>query len=379
MAQGQDWILTLNAGSSSLKFAAHDASGENRLASGQIAAIGAGAKLLSQGKESDVGAQDHYAALENALGFLRASGIEGAPAAAGHRVVHGGSRNAATQLTPDVREDIQRAAELAPLHNPPALKVMDALNQTFKNMPQVACFDTAFHADNPEEATVIPIPLEYRDRGIRRYGFHGLSFASLVRRFGDITGEALPCRVLALHLGAGGSLAAIIDGKGVATSMGFSPMDGLVMATRSGAIDPGVLLHMMRTEGMGVDALDELLNKKSGLMALSGGEMDMKVLLQRTDPDARFAVSHYCYWASRHAGSMIGAMQGLDGVIFTGGIGENAAPIRDMILHRLRWAGVDGKIAVHEEKSQSPDGPRTWVIAADEEGEIAHSTREILG
>ncbi|HHG89497.1 MAG TPA: acetate kinase, partial [Devosia sp.] len=248
MAQGRDWILTLNAGSSSLKFAAYDSSGKKRLVQGQVAAIGDSAKLLLEGGEERVDAQNHHAALERALDFLRAHAIEGEPLAAGHRVVHGGIRNSATLLTPDVRGDIERAAELAPLHNPPALKVMDALNSHYKGLPQVVCFDTAFHADNPKEATTIAIPAEYRNRGIRRYGFHGLSYASLVRHFSEVTGELLPRRVLALHLGAGSSLCAIVDGKGVATSMGFSPMDGLVMATRSGAIDPGVLLHLMRAE-----------------------------------------------------------------------------------------------------------------------------------
>ncbi len=379
MAADKGWILVLNAGSSSLKFAAFDPRGERRLASGQIAAIGAKAKVVCKGETKKVNARDHAAALEKALGFLQQSGIEGAPAAAGHRLVHGAGQDAPALLTREVRADIEGAAKLAPLHNPPALKVIDALNSRYKTLPQVVCFDTAFHAGNPKEATVIPIPRAYREKGIRRYGFHGLSYASLVRRFEKETGDVLPRRVLALHLGAGASIAAIVEGKGVATSMGFSPMDGLVMATRSGAIDPGVLLHLMRAENMDAAAIEKLLNTRSGLSALAGGETDMKALLARGDPEARFAVSHYCYWVSRHAGSMIAAMQGLDGVIFTGGVGENAATLRDNILARLAWAGTLSQIETPRRSKPEAGGVKAWVVASDEEGEIARSTQLVLG
>ncbi len=379
MAPNQEWILVLNAGSSSLKFAAFDPRGERRLASGQIAAIGANAKLVCGGETKTVNARDYAAALEKALGFVQESGIEGSPTAVGHRVVHGAGRDAPALLTRQVRADIEGAAKLAPLHNPPTLKVIDALNSRYKTLPQVVCFDTAFHAGNPAEATVIPIPRAYREKGIRRYGFHGLSYASLVHRFEKETGDVLPRRVLALHLGAGASIAAIVEGKGVATSMGFSPMDGLVMATRSGAIDPGVLLHLMRAENMDAAAIEKLLNTRSGLAALAGGETDMKALLERGDPEARFAVSHYCYWVSRHAGSMIAAMQGLDGVIFTGGVGENAANLRDNILGRLAWAGTLGQIETPQRKKPETGGIKAWVVASDEEGEIARSTKLVLG
>ncbi len=308
---GDPWILTLNAGSSSLKFAAFSPDGD-RIAGGQVAT-----------------------SVQEALAQLD---IPHPPSAIGHRIVHGGERSAATLITPNVRAEIEAAATLAPLHNPPALRVIDAVRAVYPNVPQYACFDTAFHASNPPEATTIPIPKPLRDQGIRRYGFHGLSYASLVRRFEQITTATLPRRVLAFHLGAGASLAAIVDGVGVATTMGFSPMDGLVMATRSGAMDTGAVLHLMREHGLDVEAIDKILNHESGLLALAGTG-DMKTILNSNDPAAKFAVSHYCYWVSRHAGSMIAAMQGVDGFIFTGGVGENAPQIREQILTRLSWAG----------------------------------------
>jgi len=328
------WILTLNAGSSSLKFAAFSLRGQ-KITSGQVAD-----------------------SINDALNLMN---MPHPPHAIGHRVVHGGARNEAAQITPEVRAEIKAAAALAPLHNPPALKVIDAVQALYQNVPNIACFDTAFHASNPPEATTIPIPKPLRDQGIRRYGFHGLSYASLVRRFEQITTTTLPRRVLAFHLGAGASLAAMVDGVGVATTMGFSPMDGLVMATRSGAMDTGVVLHLMREHGMSADDVNQILNHESGLVAMAG-TADMKAVLQSENPTAKFAISHYCYWISRHAGSMIAAMQGVDGFIFTGGIGENAAQIREQILNRLSWAG---------------DRPH-WVIPADEEGEIAHAVRRAI-
>lgn len=329
---GDPWILTLNAGSSSLKFAAYALDGQ-QIASGHVT--------------SDIHAT---------LAHLN---MHGPPSAIGHRVVHGGARNAPAPITPDVRAEIEAAATLAPLHNPPALKVIDAVQALYPNVPNIACFDTAFHANNPPEATTIPIPKSLRDQGIRRYGFHGLSYASIVRRFEQITTTTLPRRVLAFHLGAGASLAAIVDGVGVATTMGFSPMDGLVMATRAGAMDSGVVLHLMR-QGMGADAIDRVLNNESGLTAMAGTG-DMKEILQSDSPAAKFAISHYCYWVCRHAGSMIAAMQGVDGIVFTGGVGENAPEIRTEVLKGLHWANASD----------------SWVIPADEEGEIAHAVLQL--
>lgn len=353
------WILTINAGSSSLKFAAYFVGAEQPVAASQIAAIGDNAQLDG----ASVKAGSHEQAVGVALGWLATNtDLSARPAMVAHRIVHGGELKVPTTITPKVTAQIEAAAKLAPLHNPPALKVIEALANRYPDLPQIACFDTSFHADNPPEATTIPIPKHLRDKGIRRYGFHGLSYASLVRRFRQTTTATLPRRVLALHLGAGASLAAIVDGRGVATTMGFSPMDGLVMATRAGAIDSGVLLHLMRTEGLNSDQLEQLLNRDSGLKALSGGNADMKTLLLSGAAEAEFAVAHYVYWVCRHAGSMIAAMQGLDGIVFTGGIGENAGEIRERILHNLSWAG------------EVP----SWVIQSDEEGELAADAGSLL-
>jgi len=355
------WILVLNAGSSSLKFAAYDRPTLAPLAHGQIAKIGAEAVLHFGTDRLAINAPDHGAALGVALAKLDSFG--GPPSAVGHRVVHGGLMNQPALINGEVRALIANAAPMAPLHNPPALSVIDALHSLHPELPQIACFDTAFHAANPDVATTFALPEPLRKKGLRRYGFHGLSYASLVRRFSEQTGQPLPRRLLAFHLGAGASIAAIENGLGVATTMGFSPLDGLTMATRAGSLDPGILLALLKEHHMDVDEIEHMLNFESGLKALAG-KADMKSLLASSGPAEKFAVEHFTYWASRHAGSMIAAMQGVDGIVFTGGIGENAGAVRAGILARLQWTGID------------PKG-QAWVINADEEGEIARSVKEL--
>ena len=350
-------ILVVNTGSSSLKFASYDRQSLMRLASGQVAQIGADAILHFGNDKLPISAATHGAALRAALAKL--AEVSGPPSAVGHRVVHGGDMHEPAVITPEIYAHITAAAPMAPLHNPPALSVINALQALHPSLPQVAAFDTAFHADNPAEATTFALPKKLRLKGLRRYGFHGLSYASLVRRFRPITGQPLPNRLLALHLGAGASIAAILNGKGVATTMGFSPLDGLTMATRAGSLDPGLILYLQQQEGMSTDEIAHMLNHESGLTALAGTG-DMKALLESDSTEAKFAISHFIYWAARHAGSMIAAMQGVDGIVFTGGIGENAAAIRAGILERLRWTRLNSKHQV-------------WVIPADEEGEIAQS------
>jgi len=341
-------ILVLNAGSSSLKYASYDRPSLNVLSRGQV--------------DLAASAQSHSAALRSALAKI--AEVAGPPSAVGHRVVHGGSQHAPALITPETRALIEAAAPMAPLHNPPALKVMGAVQSLYPNLPQIACFDTAFHAGNPPEATTFALPEKLRAKGLRRYGFHGLSYASTVRRFKAETGQPLPNRLLVFHLGAGASIAAILNGKGVATTMGFSPLDGLTMATRAGSLDPGLLLYLLQHEGMGATEIDHMLNHQSGLKAL-GGIADMKTLLASDAPGAQFAVSHFVYWAARHAGSMIAAMQGIDGIVFTGGIGENAETIRLRILDRLRWTRLNPERQV-------------WVVPADEEGEIAQLVKGFM-
>ncbi len=352
-------ILVLNAGSSSLKFGLYDRISAAGLAHGQISRIGAQARLHFGATESDISAKDHSAALRAAL--ARLGEVSGPPSLVGHRVVHGGEMQAPALVTPDIHAQISAASPMAPLHNPPALTVIDTMQALDPGLPQIAVFDTAFHAGNPAEATTFALPEPLRQKGLRRYGFHGLSYASILRRFTDIASQPLPNRLLVFHLGAGSSLAAILNGRGVATTMGFSPLDGLTMGTRAGSLDPGLLLYLLKKERMQLDELEHLLNHESGLKALAG-DGDMESLLRRDDSAAKFAVSHYVYWAARHAGSMIAAMQGLDGIVFTGGIGENAKAIRSRILERLRWTRIRPERQV-------------WVIPCDEEGEIVQAVK----
>ncbi len=339
------WHLAVNAGSSSLKLAAFDPDGTP------------GATL--QLGNISVAALDR-ADLADAIGRL---GRARPPVAIGHRVVHGLNCTEPARLNAATRAVISSAAAFAPLHNPPALRVIGLCDTLFPDATQVACFDTAFHADNPAVATTIPIPEALRGKGIRRYGFHGLSYASVVRRFARLTSRPLPHRLLIAHLGAGASLAGVVGGKGVATTMGFSPMDGLPMATRAGAMDSGVIFHLIR-EGIPAPEIERMLNRDSGLLAL-GGAASMKDLLSRDDDTARFAVAHYVHWVTRHAGATAAAMGGIDAIAFTGGVGENAAPIRAAITAGLAWAGL------------RPDDAH--VIPADEEGEIASALRNLLG
>ncbi|MEL7165815.1 MAG: acetate kinase [Pseudomonadota bacterium] len=350
-------ILVVNAGSSSIKVAVYQPD-LTLVMAGQVSGIGGALAHLSLGDaDMDVAAPDHDSALRVILNSLARQGIDvTALTAAAHRVVHGGtSLVQPTHVTDDVIAGIEAAIPLAPLHNPNNLAGIRALQALAPDLPQYASFGTAFHAAQPEVATTYALPREPRSMGIRRYGFHGLSYAWIVTQFGD----ALPNRLLAFHLGSGASLCAIHSGVSVATSMGYSPLDGLTMGTRSGAIDGMAVLRL--AELYGADEAARLLNHESGLKGL-GGSNDMRLLLAADTDRARLAVDHFCYWAARHAGSAIVAMGGVDAVAFTGGIGENAAPIRDQIMGHLAWLG---DLPVH-------------VIAADEERQIAHDAARLM-
>lgn len=349
-------ILVLNAGSSSLKVEVFDPALTSAI-SGQVSAIGTTGELTLGDHREAVETHDHAAALTLMLAALDAAGYGlSSLTAAAHRVVHGGTiLTAPARVTPVVIEAIRACIPLAPLHNPNNLAAMLALAEMAPDLPQYASFGTAFHATNPDLATRYAIPQTHHDAGIRRYGFHGLSYANLVAEFG----AALPARLLAFHLGNGASLCAIKDGNSVATSMGYSPLSGLTMGTRSGDIDGAAVLRM--SAALGEDDTDRLLNKSSGLKALAG-DNDMRTLLARDDDAARFAVDHFCYWAARHAGSAIVAMGGVDAIAFTGGIGENAAPIRDQIMSHLSCFGT----------------PTVHVIAADEEKAIARDAISVM-
>ena len=302
----------------------------------------------------------------------------GRVAAVGHRVVHGGEFLARpVVVTPRVLEDLASLAPLAPLHQPQNVAGIRAAAAALPEAVQVACFDTAFHHTCPPVATRLAIPRQWHEAGIRRYGFHGLSYESVVTRLPEITGT-MPARAVVAHLGAGASLCAIRDGLSIATTMGFTPLDGLVMATRCGSIDPGAVLHLVLRAGLSAAAVETMLTRESGLVGVSGISGDMRVLLESADPRAEEAVELFCERAARETASLAAALGGLDAVVFTAGIGEHAPAIRERICAKLRWLGLELDPAAN-----AVGGPRTsmaqsriavWVIPTDEEGVIATHT-----
>nr|WP_300438144.1 acetate/propionate family kinase [uncultured Mameliella sp.] len=373
-------VLVLNVGSSSIKCVVFDAALHEVLRGG-VDGIGHHAALRMGALRQPVTAPDHGAALSALLKALEAQGIAMTSLrVAGHRVVHGGPNLAATaRVTPAVRAEIARCAPLAPLHNPHNLAAMEALARLAPDLPQVTCFDTGFHATIPEVAQRYALPPDCAEAGIRRYGFHGLSYAGLVARLESLAG-GLPDRVLAFHLGNGASACAIRRGESVATTMGYSPTDGLTMGTRCGSIDPNAVLRL--AEERGVEGARDLLNNRAGLAGLSGGISDMHALEESACPEAVFAIDHFTYWAGRHAGSLIAAMEGLEAVVFTGGIGENSARVRAAILDGLRWAGVSfeaDRNARNAPRLHGDDASVTaWVIPAEEERVIARAALDLV-
>ncbi len=358
MADGGGAVLVLNAGSSSVKYALFSPDLER--ITGGIVEIGAGSD--EGGTADGDGAGDHREALDRVLAALEGAGHPmPSLAAAAHRVVHGGAAlTRPCAITPEVIEAIRAASPLAPLHNPHNLAGIEAIARRAPRLPQFASFDTAFHATNPPEAVACALPRAWREAGVRRYGFHGISYQALVEELA--ARGPLPRRLLAFHLGNGASACAILEGKSVATTMGYSPLSGLPGGTRAGDLDPAAVLRIAEAEGIG--AAHDLLNRQSGLLGLSGESGDMRALLGSGAPAARFAVSHFCYWAARHGASLIGAMGGLDAIAFTGGIGENAGMVREEIARRLEWAG--------------PGARKVHVIGAREERRIASDALKML-
>ena len=350
-------LLVVNAGSSSIKLAVFDA-GLVQVRAASVTEIGGAGRLVLGTAAQDCAVADHRAALGLALEGL---GVAVADlTAAAHRVVHGGAALVQpARVTAAVLAGIEACVPLAPLHNPANLTAIRALQELAPDLPQFVSFDTAFHATNPEVAVTYALPLAERAHGLRRYGFHGISYAGIVRKLQENGQKSLPNRLLAFHLGNGASLCAIRDGASVATTMGYSPLDGITMGTRSGGIDGNAVLRLAELHG--IAGAGRILNRESGLLGL-GGHSDMRALHAAGTPEAAFALEHFSYWAVRHAGSMIAAMGGLDAIAFTGGIGENDAAIRTAIVEALLWAGA---VPVH-------------ILPAEEERTIAAEAMALM-
>ncbi|HSB77287.1 MAG TPA: acetate/propionate family kinase [Candidatus Methylomirabilis sp.] len=388
-------MLTINGGSSSVKFALFGLTEPPvRMLSGEVERIGLNDTVLNAiGADGHATKDEPFAAadLEHAGGrlidWLGKHTELGRVAAVGHRVVHGGPHYAGSRrITPQVIEELKRIAPLDPDHLPGELSLIQVFLAHFPRVPQVACFDTAFHHGMPRVAQLLPLPRRYDAAGVRRYGFHGLSYSYLLGELARVAGpEAARGRLVLAHLGSGASLAAVRQGKCVDTTMAFTPTAGLVMGTRSGDLDPGVLLYLMRSERMTAEQIDDLVNRQSGLLGVSDLSPDMKELLARepADPNAAEAVELFCYQTRKYLAAMAAAAGGVDTLVFAGGIGERSAPIRARICAGLEFLGVhvdSARNAAHSPVISPDDGPVTVrVIPTDEETTIARETLAIVG
>ncbi len=377
-------LVTLNAGSSSLKFAVFSRDGLERRLTGHLdrGDEGWALKLTRDGESrtQDLpGGGNRSAALHAALDILAEAGGETVHAVS-HRIVHGGPDFIAPVIIDAaVRARLEALIPLAPLHQPHNLAAVRSAEAVFPGAVQVACFDTAFHRGHAFEREAFALPRRYFDAGLRRYGFHGLSYQYLSGALAELT-EPAPSRVVFAHLGAGASLCAAKDGRSVDTSMGFSALDGLPMATRCGQIDPGVLLHLMASEGLDAEALSDLLYRESGLKGLSGLSGDMRVLRASDRLEARQAIDYFTFRCRREIAAMAAALEGLDALVFAGGVGENAPAIRAAVCDGLSWLGVSIDPHANETARGAParlsaDGAavQVWMIPTDEEAMLARA------
>ncbi len=393
-------ILTINAGSSSIKFALFAREGvepPRDVLRGELDGIGARPRLRTrdaQGGALDArefdelaslsAAEQHRRCLDFLVGWLAGQAAGWQIVAVGHRVVHGGERYAAPLLLAPA--DIQALAALAPLallHQPYNVAGIRALTALLPEVPQVACFDTAFHMTQPALARRFPLPRRLAEAGILRYGFHGLSYEYIAGELPRHLGAAAEGRVVVAHLGNGASMCALRGRRSVATTMGFTALDGLMMGTRCGAIDPGVLLYLMEFHGMDAAALSRLLYKESGLLGVSGISQDMRVLLASPAAEAAEAVDLFCYRIARELGSLAAALGGLDALVFTGGIGEHAAPVRAAVCRQAEWLGARLDAAAnarHATRISNADSRLAiLVLPTDEERMIAGHAAALIG
>ena len=385
-------IAVLNAGSSSLKFALYETGrGEDLLFRGQIEQIGVSPRLrVLNGEGTPVVEEslpaegfDHRAAtqkiLETAVHMTHGRNVS----AVGHRVVHGGTKYAApTRIDAAVIAQLAELAPLAPLHQPHNLAPIKTSAEAAPQLPQVGCFDTAFHRSQPDFAQLFALPRKFTQAGVRRYGFHGLSYEYVSARFHEIDAGLAESRVVIAHLGNGASLCALRRGRSIASTMGFTAVDGLVMGTRCGTIDPGVLLYLMDSHGMDARAIEDLVYRKSGLLGVSGISSDMRTLRASSEPAAAEAIGLFVYRVVREIGSLAAALGGLDALVFTGGIGENDPATRAEVISGCQWLGVE------LDKARNTAGPgrissdasrgAVWVVPTNEERMIACHTAAVL-
>jgi acetate kinase len=389
-----DAILVLNAGSSSLKFSVFlDADPPAQILRGQLEGLFTHPRFVARDHAGGMAGEREWNAgtrlgHDGAIEFLFDWGQTGALSghqivAAGHRVVHGGMKfTEPVRVDPQVLAALETLVPLVPLHQPYNLAAIDVVTRRAPHLPQVACFDTSFHRSQPTVAQSFALPRRYTEEGIYRYGFHGLSYEYIASVVPSLDARAAAGRTVVAHLGNGASMCAMKGGQSVATTMGFTAVDGLPMGTRCGAIDPGVLLYLMDRHGMDARALEKLIYHESGLLGVSGISSDMRALLSSADPHAAEAIDLFVYRIGRELGSLAAALGGLDALVFTGGIGENAATIRQRICRDAAWLGLELDDAANDKGGPRISRPQsrvaTWVIATNEELRIAQHTRRLL-
>jgi acetate kinase len=389
-----DAILVINAGSSSIKFSAFEAHEGELLPSvrGQIEGLytkprfvakNAAGAVVAENSWGEGSALGHAGGVEHIGAFMHEQLASSRLVGVGHRVVHGGlDYTQPVRLDASVVSSLEKYIPLAPLHQPHNLKPIQLLLERQPELPQVACFDTSFHRTNPELAQRFALPAELHDAGVRRYGFHGLSYEYIASTLPQVDARAANGRTVVLHLGNGSSMCALAGGKSVASTMGFTAVDGLVMGTRCGAVDPGVILYLMDQRGMDTRAVEKLIYSQSGLLGVSGISSDMRVLLGHDDPRAALAVDLFLYRVRRELGSMVAALGGIDALVFTAGIGENSAVVRERVLADAAWLGVSIDAAANAAGGPRISGPESkvsaWTLPTNEVLMIATHTYRLL-
>jgi acetate kinase len=390
-----DFGLVLNAGSSSLKFSVcrrHEADGWRLEARGQIEGIGTAPKMTAKDGDGKAlacpgpaaGIRDGGQAIAHLADWLRAQYGGSRVVAVGHRVVHGGPRfTGPARVTPEVMQELRRLVPLAPLHQPHNLAAIEAVAERIPDVPQVACFDTSFHRGHSAVVELVPLPREIVSRGVQRYGFHGLSYEYIASILPSVAPRIAEGRVIVAHLGSGASLCALKNRKSVDNTLGFTALDGLCMGTRPGSVDPGVILYLFQSLGLDAKQVEEMLYKKSGLLGISGISNDMRDLLQSDAPGARLAVDYFVYRAAKEIGALAAVLGGVDGLVFTAGIGENSAEVRKRICEASAWLGLDLDAAANQKNgprlSKAGSRVEAWVVPTNEELMIARHTAQVLG